>query len=110
MAGQASFIRIQPSEISFTFCLTVYAIWFNVYTFVEGNFFDCCKIDDIILFEQEKRLLINVISIEILWDDKLIFYFLELLYSQNICNLLFFIVNKEFNILETCKFLKSVLE
>lgn len=75
------------------------------------DFLDCLtfKIDDIILFEQGKHLLINIISIEILWDSKLIrfsriLYFLELLYFQNICNLFFFIINKEFNILETCRF------
>lgn len=74
------------------------------------DFLDCLmfKIDDIILFEQGKHLLINIISIEIFWDNKLIrfsqiLYFLELLYFQNICNL-FFLYNKEFIILETCRF------
>lgn len=73
------------------------------------DFLDCLtfKIDDIILFEQGKHLLINIISIEIFWDNKLIrfsqiLYFLEL-YFQNICNL-FFLYNKEFIILETCRF------
>lgn len=73
------------------------------------DFLDCLtfKIDDIILFEQGKHLLINIISIEIFWDNKLIWfsqilYFLEL-YFQNICNL-FFLYNKEFIILETCRF------
>lgn len=55
------------------------------------------KIDDIILFEQGKHLLINIILIEIFWDNKLIrfsqiLYFLELLYFQNICNLFFYII------------------
>lgn len=66
------------------------------------DFLDCLtfKIDDIILFEQGKHLLINIISIEILWDSKLIrfsriLYFLELLYFQNICNLFFFIINED---------------
>lgn len=38
------------------------------------DFLDCLtfKIDDIILFEQGKHLLINIISIEIFWDNKLI--------------------------------------
>lgn len=74
------------------------------------DFLDCLtfKIDDIILFEQGKHLLINIISIEIFWDNKLIrfsqiLYFLELLYFQNICNL-FFLYNKEFIILETYRF------
>lgn len=73
------------------------------------DFLDCLtfKIDDIILFEQGKHLLINIISIEIFWDNKLIWfsqilYFLEL-YFQNICNL-FFLYNKEFIILETYRF------
>lgn len=73
------------------------------------DFLDCLtfKIDDIILFEQGKHLLINIISIEIFWDNKLIrfsqiLYFLEL-YFQNICNL-FFLYNKEFIILETYRF------
>lgn len=98
VAGQASFIRIQPSEISFTFCL---AVQFDLTFTLWRDFLDCLtfKIDDIILFEQGKHLLINIISIEILWDSKLIrfsriLYFLELLYFQNICNLFFFIINK----------------